>query len=248
MGFTFIMSYRRTFMLGALVSALAMFVTLPRVLWRRQVGLIFGFLLILVFFGAVTNPLGVLARLSGVVDPQHEGSAYIRLMEYPNVFRNIIDNPIWGTPVGTEWKVYYRMPASSVYTTLGTHNAYLYWPLRGGILGTVAFFWLFFRLWKSALINNALGKSKEDFFFGQFGIHLLILYQFACFFGLLYGGNITALLAVMFTAIKLTAKKVSGCDSYRSVDMVKTLRSRQLVLKEYNTGNVAAKLAAMLAT
>ena len=231
LGFTFIMSYRRTFMVGAVISGIAMFWTLPPVMRRQQLRVVLGFILTLAFFAAITNPLGVIARLSGIVDPSHEGSAYIRLMEYPNVLQNIAHNPILGTPVGVEWKTYYRMPASSVYTTLGTHNAYLYWPLRGGLLATIGIVWLFSRVWKAALINYALRKSEEDFFFGQFGIHLLILYQVACFFGLLYGDNMPALLAVVFTAFQLRAKQVSGRSSYKDVALWPTLGARALVFK-----------------
>src|SRR5437764_6084106 len=130
-------------------------------------------------------------------------------MELPNVIENIKRNPIFGTPVGVPWTTYFRMPISSVYTTLGTHNTYLYWPLRAGILGAIAFGWLLIRLWKSVLIQYSLRRNEDDFFYGQLSIHMLILYQVACFFGLMYGDMMASFLAVIITIIQLQTKEVT---------------------------------------
>jgi O-antigen ligase len=232
LGFTFVMSYRRTFFVSTLACACAMLFTLPREKRRRHIAIVGGFLAVLVGFTMVTNPLAVLGRLTGIIEPSGEGSAYIRLMEIPNVLQNIAHHPFFGVPVGTTWKTYYRMPISAVYTTLGTHDTYLYWPLRAGILGTVAFFWLLGRMWKTALVNYALRTSEEDFFFGQLSIQIIILFQVACFFGLLYGDAMSTLMAVIITAMQLQAKHVSGRSSYKDVDLWKTVRSRELVFKE----------------
>jgi O-antigen ligase len=231
LGFTLIMSYRRTFVVASLFAALAMFVTLPKSMRRRHFKVLVGVLLGLVVFTVLTDPVGVLLRFSGIVDPQDEGSAYIRLMELPNVLQNIAHHPWFGVPVGVTWKTYYRMPVSSVYTTLGTHNAYLYWPLRAGILGAIAFIWLLVRLWKVALINYRLRTSEEDFFYGQLCIHLLILYQVASFFGLMYGDMMPPFMGVVLVAFQLQSKHVTGRFSYKEVSLLKTMREGSLIFK-----------------
>ncbi|HWF43805.1 MAG TPA: O-antigen ligase family protein [Candidatus Kapabacteria bacterium] len=231
LGLTLIMSYRRTFVVASLCAAAAMFITLPKSMRRRHLKVVSCVLLGLVFFTIITDPLSVLARFSGIVDPQDEGSAYIRLMELPNVLQNIAHHPWFGVPVGVTWKTYYRMPVSSVYTTLGTHNAYLYWPLRAGIFGAIAFVWLFARLWKVALINYRLRKSEEDFFYGQFCIHLLIIYHVASFFGLMYGDLMSPFMGVVLVAFQLQSRHVTGRFSYKEVSFWQTVRKGQLVYK-----------------
>ena len=243
LGFTLIMSYRRTFVLASLCAGLAMFVTLPKKMRLRHLWVLIGLLFGLVFFTLVTDPLGVLARFSGVIDPQNEGSAYIRLMELPNVLQNIAHNPVWGVPVGVQWKTYYRMPASSVYTTLGTHDSYLYWPLRAGILGAVAFVWLLGRLWKSALINYRLRKTEEDFFYGQLGLQLLIIYQVSSFFGLMYGDIMSTFMSVVLVTFQLQSKHVSGRFSYKEVALWETLREGKLVFNARAIRKMAAQSA-----
>jgi O-antigen ligase len=231
LGVTLIMSYRRTFVVASLCAAAAMFFTLPKSMRKRHMKVVSCILLGLVFFTVVTDPLAVLARFSGIVDPQGEGSAYIRLMELPNVLQNIAHHPWFGVPVGIAWKTYYRMPVSSVYTTLGTHNAYLYWPLRAGVLGALGFLWLFARLWKVALINYRLRRTEEDFFYGQLCMHLLIIYQVASFFGLMYGDIMSPFMAVVFVAFQLQSKHVTGRFSYKKVALWKTMREGRLIFK-----------------
>ncbi|MDP4200973.1 MAG: O-antigen ligase family protein [Bacteroidota bacterium] len=229
LGFTFIMSMRRTFLVSALAAAALMFFTLPKERRRRHLAVASGFLGFMIFFTLITDPMALIGRLSGIVAPQNEGSAYIRLMEWPNVLLNIWHHPLLGVPVGVPWKTYYRMPVSAVYTTLGTHNTYLYWPLRAGILGAVAFFWLLGKLWKTALINNRLRRTEDDFIFGQLAIHLLILYQVSCFFGLMYAEDLPVFMAVVMTTFQLQSKYISGRYSYSEVSLRETLRAGKLV-------------------
>ena len=229
---SFVMSLRRTFFVGAFICMMVMFFSLPP--GRKKfhlvlvVSLLAGFL-VTVF---LTNPLEVATRLSGITAPQNEGSAYIRLMELPNVLENIRRNFLLGVPSGIPWITYYRMPLSAVYTTLGTHNTYLYWPLRTGIAGAFMFIWLMCRFWKSALINYRLRKTEEDFLFGQWGIQMLIMYQVACFFGLMYADMMSGLLAVLLTVFQLQTKHVTGRSSLREVAFWQTMKEGKLIYGE----------------
>src|ERR1051325_2261392 len=232
LGFTFLMSFRRTFLLSALVSMMLMFITLPKGLRTKQfriAGLFIGFLLL---FALITNPLAIAERLGSVFAPKAEGSAYIRLLEWPNVIENIKNNPLFGVPVGIPWKTYWRMPVSAVYTTLGTHNTYLYWALRGGFPGLIVFLWLLGKLWKTALINNALRRTEEDFMFGQLCIHLLILYCVSCFFGLMYSEDLPVFMGALITLYQLQTKYICGRYSLKEVSLLRTLRNRTLTFKE----------------
>ena len=226
---TFVMSFRRTFFVGTFICMMVMFFTLPRDKRKLHfvlvVCVILGFLLTVV----LTNPIEVATRLTGIVAPQNEGSAYIRLMELPNVLENIKRNPIFGVPVGIPWIAYYRMPRSAVYTTLGTHNAYLYWPLRAGIAGAIAFAWLVCKFWKTAIINYRLRRSEEDFLVGQWGIQILVMYQIACFFGLMYGDMMSAMLAVILTVFQLQTKHITGRSNLRDVAFWQTMRTGSLI-------------------
>lgn len=245
MGFTFIMSFRRTFLVSAFASMVLMFLTLPRTMRKRQFLVAFGFLGFIIVSALLTNPLAILARMSGIFEPKTEGSAYIRLLEWPNVIQNIIHNPIFGTPVGVPWKTYYRMPISAVYTTLGTHNTYFYWALRAGIAGLVAFFWLLGKLWKSALINYTLRDSEEDFLFGQLSIHLLIMYNVACLFGLMYAEDMPIFMAVVITLFQLQTKHVTGRYSLKEVSLLRTLKTGKLSFKARYVEALAAAPAAV---
>jgi hypothetical protein len=228
-GFTLLMSFRRTFMVGSIVSAVLMLYTIGKGRRKRHGWILLGVFGGLIALVLVTDPVAILARLSGIVDPSEEGSAYIRLLEYPNVLQNIAHNPIWGTPIGTQWIQYYRMPRSAVYTTLGCHNTYLYYPLRTGILGTLGFLWLLARLWKSALINYRLRRNEDDAFFGQLNFHMLIVYQVACFFGLMYGDAMSSLFALILVAMQLHTEHSSGENSYADISLIETLRAGTLV-------------------
>jgi O-antigen ligase len=179
----------------------------------------------------LTDPIGVISRLSGIVDPGEEGSAYIRLLELPNVLQNIAHNPIWGTAIGTQWKQYYRMPSSAVYTTLGTHNTYLYFPLRTGIIGTVGFFWLLGRIWKALLVNVWLSKGDDQKFTTQLFLHMFVIYQVACFFGLMYGDAMSSLLGLILVMLSFEMQEITGLRSYAYVDLLATLRAKRLVYR-----------------
>jgi len=229
--FTLIASFRRTFFLALLVAALSMFLTVGKGHRKRHLAIVLSLLVSLIVVILATDPIAFIGRLLGVISPAEEGSAYIRLMEYPNVIRNIIDNPIFGTAIGTQWHQYWRMPLYANFTTLGTHNTYLYWPLRTGLLGTLGFFWLLARAWKVALIEHRLARTNEEKLFSHLQIQALVIYQVGCFFGLMYGDAMTSLLAMLLTAFQLNAQKMLGLVSLRKVDFLKTIRTKQLVLR-----------------
>jgi hypothetical protein len=231
MVFTLIVSYRRTFFVAILASTFVMFVTVGKGRRLKQLGLLLGLLVAFGLFILLTDPIGFLARLAGIVQPGEEGSAYIRLMELPNVLLNIYHNPIFGTPIGTLWHEYYRMPTFANFTRVGVHNTYLYWPLRTGIFGTAGFVWMLFRMWKSTLVNLRLAKTEEDFFVSQLSIHILVIYQVACFFGLMYGDAVTVLVAIVLTAFQLQMRHLTGLTSYKDVDFFATWKAREIVLK-----------------
>jgi O-Antigen ligase len=229
--FTLIMSFRRTFFLALLVAAISMFFIVGKGHRKRHLLIFLSLLVGLSVVILATDPIGFIGRLLGIISPAEEGSAYIRLMEYPNVIRNIIDNPVFGTAIGTQWHQYWRMPVYANFTTVGTHNTYLYWPLRTGILGTVGFFWLLGRAWKVALIEHRLARTNEERFFSHLQIQALVIYMVGCFFGLMYGDAMTSLLAMLLTASQLNAQKMLGLQSLRKVDFLKTISTKQLVLK-----------------
>ena len=152
--FSLITSYRRTFFVAILVSLIIMFVSVGKGNRKKHAFLFVSLLLTLFVFILVTDPIGFITRMFAVVNPKEEGSAYIRLMELPNVLMNIYDNPIFGTAIGTQWHQYFRMPLFANFTTLGTHNSYLYWPLRGGIFALIGFWWMISLIWKVVLLQN----------------------------------------------------------------------------------------------
>jgi O-antigen ligase len=232
MVFTLIVSYRRTFFVAILASTFVMFLTIGKGRRMKQLFLLLGMLVAFAIFILFTDPIGFLSRLAGIVQPGEEGSAYIRLMELPNVLMNIRDNPIFGTPIGTLWHEYYRMPVFANYTRVGVHNTYLYWPLRTGIPGTIGFIWLLVRMWKATLINFRLAKTEEDYFVSQISVHLLVIYQVACFFGLMYGDAVTTLVAMILVAFQLQMRGLTGLTSYKNVDLRATWKAREIVLKK----------------
>ena len=229
--FTLIVSYRRTFFLACFISLISLFFLLPKGKRPKQ-GLIFlGIMVALGFVILSIDPIGFITRMSGALDPKAEGSAYIRVMELPNVLLNIYHNPIFGTPIGVKWHQYFRMPLFAVYTEFGCHNTYLYWPLRTGIIGTVAFWWFLGRQWKAVLIQRALiNKTEEQQFFSQFTIQLMIIYQFACAFGLLYADGFIINVFLM-AALQLMLEAELGIKSLSNVRLFATLREKKLVYK-----------------
>jgi O-antigen ligase len=227
--FTLVVSYRRTFFLGLLVAAFMMILTVGKGRRKKHLLMLLGLLVSIGIIVVMTDPLGFIARLFGIIQPKEEGSAYIRLLEYPNVFANIEHNPIWGTAIGTQWYQYYRMPLFANFTTLGCHNTYLYWPLRAGILGSIGFLWFLARIWKAILINRRLQKTEEDFLINQLSIHMMVVYNVASFFGLMYSDAMTSMTGVFLSLFQLQMIKTSGLVSYSNVNLFRTLREGKIV-------------------
>ena len=142
---------------------------------------------------------------------------------------NIYHNPIFGVPIGTQWYQYYRMPVYANYTTLGCHNSYLYWPLRTGIMGSIAFLWFLARTWKAIIINIRTQKTEEDFFMNQFLIHGMIIYNFSCFFGLMYADAMNMMTGYILVLVQLQMKHQSGMISYKNVDFLRTFFAKKLL-------------------
>ncbi len=229
-----IISYRRTFFLALLVSAMAMFITIGKGRRKRHLLLFFALLVGVLVFVFATDPLGIIARtVGGVVSPSEEGSSYIRLMEYPNILQNIYHHPFFGVPIGTQWYQYYRMPLVANFTTLGCHNTYLYWPLRTGIIGTAAFFWLMLRIWKALIINIRIQKSEEDFLLNQILLHSMIVYNFASMFGLMYSDAMGIMTAFILVMLQLQMTHLSGKINYKDVKFWQTIRKKEIVMREF---------------
>lgn len=228
--FTLIASYRRTFFVATFAGLMVMFFTLPRDRRRKHVSLLLMMVFALLVFILMTDPIGFLTRLiGGFMNPNDEGSAYIRLMELPNILMNIYHNPILGVPVGTFWHMYYFMPITAVFTYYGCHNTYLYWPLRTGIPGTFAFWWFLMRIWKSLLIQRKmLSSTEEKNFFAQLGIQIIVIYHVACFFGLLYADGYI-IMAVLMAWLQLMMEAELGVKSLRDVKLFPTLKAGRLV-------------------
>jgi|GEM_PF-2102294 len=224
-----ILGFRRAAILSSIASAFAMLFMLPRRRRRRQLALIGALIGGFIVFALVTNPLEVAGRFMGVIDPSGEGSAYIRLMELPNVLLNIWKNPIWGVPMGIPWTTYYRMPVSAVYTTLGTHLSYLYWPLRMGIFGLIAFLWLYGSICKAAFLNYRFRKTEEDFFFGMVSIQMMIMYFISSFFGLMYADGLPIVLSVMMVAFQHQSRTILGTYDLREISFWRSMRMGRIV-------------------
>jgi hypothetical protein len=227
-----ITSYRRTFFIAILINVIVMFLLVGK--GNRMNHLVIFFSLILSLFVVIlfTDPIGFLTRIiSGVINPKEEGSAYIRLMELPNVLLNIYHNPIFGTAIGTQWHQYIRMPLFANFTTLGTHNSYLYWPLRAGILGTIGFWWMIVRMWKCILIQLRFSISKEDIFFSQISFLMLVTYMVGSFFGLMYGDVVTIIIALHLTSLQLYIEERFNTHTYTNVRLVQSLKTGTLVYK-----------------
>lgn len=227
-----IVSYRRTFILAFLVSAVAMFVTMGRARLKRQIWIFLILILGTLIFVLATDPLGIIARIvGGVLQPQEEGSSYIRLMEYPNILLNIYHHPIFGVPVGVEWHQYYRMPLWANFSGLGCHNTYLYWQLRTGIIGMFAFLWFLARVWKAIIINLVLQKTEEDFLINQLMLHSMLVYNVASFFGLMYADAMSIMTGFILVIIQLQMIHTSGYISYKRVNLWQTIRQKEIVLR-----------------
>ena len=191
-----------------------------------------GLLLSLVIVVLFTNPIAFLGRILGILSPAEEGSAYIRIMEYPNVIQNIIHNPIFGTAIGTQWHQYFRMPIYANFTTLGTHNTYLYWPLRTGLLGSFGFVWLLGRAWKFVIVQYRCAKSEEELTFSQIGIFALVLFQVGAFFGLMYGDAMTYITAMLLVSFQLELRKQFNIESMSDVRFIQSVKLKRLIFRD----------------
>jgi hypothetical protein len=221
-----ITSYRRTFFVAILVNILLMFLTVGKGKRLKHLGIFFSLLIGIFIVVLATDPIGFITRVfSGVLNTAEEGSAYIRLMEYPNVLMNIYHNPIFGTAVGTQWHQYYRMPLFANFTTIGTHNSYLYWPLRTGIFGTFGFWWMIARMAKTIALQLKFTNSTEDKFFAQISLYMLITYMVGSFFGLMYGDVVTIIIALHLTSLQLFIEERLGTHSIKNVRLFRSLRS-----------------------
>jgi hypothetical protein len=228
-----IVSFRRTFILALIVSACAMIVTVGKGRRKKQLLIFSGFIIATIFFILITDPIGFMGRFFGaLIMPTEEGSSYIRLMEYPNILMNIYHHPIFGVPISIEWFQYYRMPMYANFTTIGCHNSYLYWPLRTGIVGSFAFLWFLARAWKAILINIRIQKTEEDFLMNQLLLHSMIVYNFSCFFGLMYADAMNIMTGFILVMIQLQVTHASGLISYRTVNFWKTWTEKRIVIRE----------------
>lgn len=230
--FTLIVSYRRSAFVSIIGSAIALFYFLGKGRRGKHGKLLFGLLLALFVTILASDPIGFFGRISGIIEPKEEGSAYIRLMELPNVLMNIYKNPIWGTAIGTQWHQYFRMPQYANFTTVGVHNTYLYWPLRTGILGLISFWWMLITMWRSTIISWAVSKGEDQWLFAQLAIQMIVIYQVNCLFGLMYGDAVTSVMGLVLTAFQLQFKSLTGLTSASHVHLRKTLETRTLCLKE----------------
>jgi O-antigen ligase len=227
-----IVSYRRTFFLALFVSAIIMFYSVGKGRRRTHAFIFLMLIIAIIVYVVAIDPIGIIARtVGGVLQPQEEGSSYIRLIEYPNILQNIYHNPIFGVPIGVQWFQYYRMPIFANYTTVGCHNTYLYWPLRTGIIGTFAFFWLLARTWKAIIVNIVIQKTEEDFLMNQFLLHCMITYNFASFFGLMYSDAMSILTSFILVMVQLQMIHEFGLISYRRVNLWQTIRQKKIVYR-----------------
>lgn len=229
--FSLITSYRRTFFVAILVSLIIMFVSIGKGNRKKHAFLFVSLLLTLFVFILVTDPIGFITRMFAVVNPKEEGSAYIRLMELPNVLMNIYDNPIFGTAIGTQWHQYFRMPLFANFTTLGTHNSYLYWPLRGGIFALIGFWWMISRIWKVVLLQNRFTENVDDKFLAQISMYMIIMYMLGSFFGLMYGDIVTPIMAMYLTSLQLFTEERFGMTKINNIKLWQTLKEKKVILR-----------------
>jgi len=237
--FSLITSYRRTFFVAIIVSLVFMFISIGKGKRIRHLGLFFLLLLTLTVVILLTDPIGFITRMFAVVNPKEEGSAYIRLMELPNVLMNIRDNPIFGTAIGTQWYQYLRMPLFANFTTLGTHNSYLYWPLRGGIFALVGFWWMISKIWKVVLLQVRLSDGEDDKFLSQVSLYMIFIYMIGSFFGLMYGDVMTPIIALYLTSLQLYTEEKFGMTKINNIKLWQTLKEKRVVLRFPSTSSAS---------
>jgi hypothetical protein len=226
-------SFRRTAIISVLVSIFVMFFTIGRGRIRKHTWMLLAFLFGLAVFILFIDPIGIITRfVGGIMMPSEEGSAYIRLMEYPNIIMNIYHNPLFGVPIPIFWHQYYQMPLFANYTSLGTHNTYLYFQLRTGIIGSVAFFWFLGRAWKAVLINLRIQRTEEDFLFNQMLLFCFVVYNVSCFSGAMVVDAMNIMTGFVLVFLQLQIKHSSELISYKDVRFWQTVIQKKLVFKK----------------
>ncbi len=229
--FSLITSYRRTFFVAIIISLVIMFISIGKGKRMKHLGLFLLLIVTLAIVILLTDPIGFITRMFAVVNPKEEGSAYIRLMELPNVLLNIYHNPIFGTAIGTQWYQYLRMPLFANFTTLGTHNSYLYWPLRGGIFALIGFWWMISKIWKVVLLQLRFTEGEDDKFLAQISLYMIIIYMIGSFFGLMYGDIMTPIMAMYLTSLQLFTEEKFGMTKINNIKLWQTLKQKKVVLR-----------------
>lgn len=139
--FVFIGSMRRSFIFAMLAALPIIAVTLKSVERKRMVRIFVAVLPLLLASTLIIGADIFVNRVSGVATPTEEGSAAWRLIEFYNVTRMILENPILGWPWGVEFMNYTGIDLPKI-NSLIPHNPYLYALLRGGIFGLIVWLWL----------------------------------------------------------------------------------------------------------
>lgn len=134
----FLLSMRRSFLLGAFAMLIALLALFPKerkkVLWISSTIVLVGFVSLL----ASGQADRFIARVSLLTRPWQDASLLYRVVEFANVWENAKRHLLFGLPLGTPWKAYYQLPLP-VLNPIGSHNTYLNILLRTGLLGLTAF-------------------------------------------------------------------------------------------------------------
>jgi hypothetical protein len=159
------LSLRRGFTVSLAVGCLAIWIVAAPTLWRPQ--LVFGlacaaaiaYLLLAAPFRDIATferPAGsrITASFTGVEQGRTLGDAY-RIAERRNVMRNIERSPLTGLGVAVPWLAYEPLPAETAAGRDYVHFAILFYWLKMGVAGALAyllfmlsFVWSAWRLWR----------------------------------------------------------------------------------------------------
>lgn len=133
--FTFVGAQRRSFMLGLVFALLVLVWFFNRAERRRLLRLLPLFIgLAAVAISIFGKQLAFDKRVEAIGKPSGEGSAAYRLIELYNVGHMVLERPIFGWPMGTEWKNQLGIEVMNISTVI-PHNTYLYVAWRGGVIG-----------------------------------------------------------------------------------------------------------------
>jgi hypothetical protein len=143
----FVLSMRRSFMLGLLLTIPFVIGKLTREERRRL--LIVSLVSLPFFIGAIgVFGFGNFAdRMASVTNPGEEGSAAWRLIEYYNVTHMIAERPVFGYPWGVQF-VNYTGIQLPLINSLVPHNVYMYVMYRGGVIGLAVLVWFLYKALK----------------------------------------------------------------------------------------------------